>query len=569
MKDYFLFYIKIWYTYNGDNMNESKGAKGGHNDHKRTLVIKKKQKEQLKKIEEQNKHDRLKQLEKEVRTLQVATFLSAVPLVVAGTTIETIIQKNSPDNNNKKPEKETDTKKKTTKSKDQVLILEESVKKTSIIDEIILKDTKKLITIEPENKLSIKPSEEKEQDVEKKITEHKSIQEVIPQQEINPSKETKKVEVKEVGQFQIPLPIVSLPEQEKLLEIGLEQKLFDVKNQKIIDEYDKKLKDIRTDLKSLIFDYNVIVEYKDKTYESKEVEELLNKLNLIIKRIEALKNKIAIPDMDKYEDPYLYHLVEEYIEEFKDKKIVGEIKDSELYILISEKLADLDHKKDKLNQRLEEKKDKLEVDEEKLEKLKEKYDEYDRFNNTLLKFQAEQDILIKEIETKISTSMTTYEKTEVQVKALELQSKNLLKLLALQMMIPGAKTAKKIALATVSYLYFMKRVIRPKTETKRYRIIEVKNYSDTIEKSLDKIETIEKLLKKTSSSLEGMIAQIKKDYAEYLGVLPECDQLLANLEKVQDSIREKEYELKKSKREQQQNLDKNNEKVKLIKKEEM
>ena len=56
--------------------------------------------------------------------------------------------------------------------------------------------------------------------------------------------------------------------------------------------------------------------------------------------------------------------------------------------------------------------------------------------------------------------------------------------------------------------------------------------------------------------LYSIIRIFQKDYAEYLGVLPECDKLLANLEEVRDSLKEKEFELKRITKDHQKNLEK-------------
>ncbi|MBR5370281.1 MAG: hypothetical protein IK137_03140 [Bacilli bacterium] len=66
-------------------MDETIGVKGGHNDRRRTLIISKKQKEKLKKYQEEKE---LKELEKEVKRKQKYTLIKTLPIVIVGQTIK-------------------------------------------------------------------------------------------------------------------------------------------------------------------------------------------------------------------------------------------------------------------------------------------------------------------------------------------------------------------------------------------------------------------------------------------------------------------------------------------------
>ena len=61
-----------------------------------------------------------------------------------------------------------------------------------------------------------------------------------------------------------------------------------------------------------------------------------------------------------------------------------------------------------------------------------------------------------------------------------------------------------------------------------------------------------------------MVSLIKNEFGDYIGVLSECDELLHNLNKVKDNLKEKEYEMKKTKNEQEALLEQNNAKVLTI-----
>ena len=104
--------------------------------------------------------------------------------------------------------------------------------------------------------------------------------------------------------------------------------------------------------------------------------------------------------MNQYDDNYLYFLIEDYLKEFRDKRIVQEMKDSPLYILIAEKIEEIDKKKDSFQEKLEEKKEKYQEREENFDKLKEKYYDLSRMNKELLELQYEQDKTLKDLRKK-------------------------------------------------------------------------------------------------------------------------------------------------------------------------
>ena len=275
-------------------MNETIGVKGGHNDYRRTLTITKKQKDKLKKYQEEKE---LKELEKEVKKKQVYTVIKTLPLIITGATLNELTKRKDKQKEDLEEEKD--------------IVFEDNKPTKKIV--IVLKDgTKQVIEV------PIKTELNQEIKKEEKTT---LVQ-----------KEEKKEEKKE--------EIEVLEEKKKTSSINFEEltdkqkdKLQKLQARKIIDVYEKELKDIRYELRNLIIDYNTLVDEEDKIIKSEEEEKLLDRLNYIIKKIEELKEKIKIEDLDKYDDNYIYTLIEEYLSDFKDKKVIKEIKDSPLYIL--------------------------------------------------------------------------------------------------------------------------------------------------------------------------------------------------------------------------------------------
>lgn len=562
-----------------NKMNEAIGVKGGKRDRKRRIIITANQKKKIKENYKRKKQERIKKLEKEVKNLQLASFLVAVPISVAGTTVETLLNLREEQKEERlqakglQIEERAQAKALQTEELHQANKLELGESAIYIEDyqsndrkftdygypktidgkEVVSYPDKKIITIEKKEYPKVVEAKVSLEENNKNITLKETLEQPNKQQE-----ERKKVEVKEQKQTIIPIPASKI---ETLEENKIFQKITD---KKIVAEYEEKLKDVKIELKKLIYEYNVLQQASEDLTDSKEAEEILYQLSIIIKKIEELKSKMKIDIKDLETDAYLTDIVDQYMDEFKNKNIVSEIKDSDLYIMIAEKLEEVTEKTGKLTNKVEDTKDKLELDESQFDKLKESYYNFENFNNQLIAFQSEQDFLLKDLEKKVSESTSITEQVQYRVQLMNRQNRRLLQMIALPMLIPGNRSARAIASATAAYLYFMRNLLNPRLREQRYRIISVIDYSSEIEKNISKIEDAATSISKTSNKLEEMIRKIEVDFKDYLNDIPECRELLSNLNKLLSDLKEKEEELQKTKQEQEKLLETNNQKVKTL-----
>ena len=560
-------------------MNEAIGVKGGKRDRKRRIIITANQKKKIKENYKRKKQERIKKLEKEVKNLQLASFLVAVPISVAGTTVETLLNLREEQKEERlqakglQIEERAQAKALQTEELHQANKLELGESAIYIEDyqsndrkftdygypktidgkEVVSYPDKKIITIEKKEYPKVVEAKVSLEENNKNITLKETLEQPNKQQE-----ERKKVEVKEQKQTIIPIPASKI---ETLEENKIFQKITD---KKIVAEYEEKLKDVKIELKKLIYEYNVLQQASEDLTDSKEAEEILYQLSIIIKKIEELKSKMKIDIKDLETDAYLTDIVDQYMDEFKNKNIVSEIKDSDLYIMIAEKLEEVTEKTGTLTNKVEDTKDKLELDESQFDKLKESYYNFENFNNQLIAFQSEQDFLLKDLEKKVSESTSITEQVQYRVQLMNRQNRRLLQMIALPMLIPGNRSARAIASATAAYLYFMRNLLNPRLREQRYRIISVIDYSSEIERNISKIEDAATSISKTSNKLEEMIRKIEVDFKDYLNDIPECRELLSNLNKLLSDLKEKEEELQKTKQEQEKLLETNNQKVKTL-----
>ena len=159
---------------------------------------------------------------------------------------------------------------------------------------------------------------------------------------------------------------------------------------------------------------------------------------------------------------------------------------------------------------------------------------------------------------KVDKAVSVTERVEVQVESMNKRTQSLLRRLSILMLIPGARGAKATAAMFAIYKEIARNILFPKTTTKKYTEITVTDYSRDIEKSIKKLDEVASDLYKASKDVDKMISSIKEEFSEYIGVLPECDELLRNLDKVKSNLKEKEYELEKIRIKEEKELERNN-----------
>ena len=534
-------------------MNEAIGVKGGRNDRKRVRIIQKKRK----KRENEERDKNLEELEKSVKKRQIYTLVKTLPIVVLGGTVKTFYDTA----NGKKKDLEEEGSKWKIKEYDQDI---SSKTEEEFLEEKRKKQQRKRILTTPFGEEVVVTVFEGGKKLFGGVLDEVSLEQ--KKDSISDAKEALG-EVKEGSRGEV-FQERSFSE-EAMTDISLDEltprereTFYKLKSRRIIEEFEKELKDIRYDLRRVIYEYNVLVQEDENVTFSKDAEIILDRLSDVILKIEELKSHIQIDRLEEYDSNYIYYLIEGYMKEFHDKRVVDEMKDSSLYILISEKLEELDKKKGEFSHEVSSQKEELEEREESFQKLQEKFYSIERLNKDLYDFQKEQDRLLREVQEKVRNSLSVTEKVEVEFRAMDRQSRRLMRMLAFQMFLPGARFGRGVAASTASYLYFVRQILNPETTTKKYRVITVEDYSEDILNAISSLEDASLLLQKTSSQIDRILSEIYEKYGDYIGVFPECDSMISNLLKIKSEVEEKEYEMEVLRKKQERELERNNAKVK-------
>ncbi len=319
------------------------------------------------------------------------------------------------------------------------------------------------------------------------------------------------------------------------------KKYENIANKKILIEYENKLKDIKNDLRKITYEFSLLTLPKIEDENKEDVEELFSKINLVIRKISNLEDKITFNN-PYLEDNYLDYVVEKYLDEFKIGKQVTEIKDSSLYILISEKINQLEMAKEALKDRVNI--EKLKLLPEEIINMKSEYYNFNNINNELLKIQYEQDSLLRELMGN-TNNITIADRTKEEIKYLSIESSIILKKLKKINLVPGVRSGKAIAFLSATMLLSIKKVKYQRHKNINYKVITINDYDKNVETDIDKIYSTRKLLTKTSTRLKMFITYLNNNFSQYIKYSDDAKELLDNLYAIKDIVDEKEYEIGK------------------------
>ena len=319
------------------------------------------------------------------------------------------------------------------------------------------------------------------------------------------------------------------------------KKYENIANKKILIEYENKLKDIKNDLRKITYEFSLLTLPKIEDENKEDVEELFSKINLVIRKISNLEDKITFNN-SYLEDNYLDYVVEKYLDEFKIGKQVTEIKDSPLYILISEKINQLEIAKETLKDRVNI--EKLKLLPEEIINMKSEYYNFNNINNELLNIQYEQDSLLRELMGN-TNNITIADRTKEEIKYLSIESSIILKKLKKINLVPGVRSGKAIAFLSATMLLSIKKVKYQRHKNINYKVITINDYDKNLETNIDKIYSTRKLLTKTSTRLKMFITYLNNNFSQYIKYSDDAKELLDNLYAIKDIVDEKEYEIGK------------------------
>lgn len=478
-------------------MDNNRGVKSLQNDRKRVIILTEKQKRKLQEIHDKKSGEELKKLEKKVRKLQIITFLKTIPIVFIGAILKSSI----------KAFEET----------------KENQENTNDREELVLNNVL----------------------VEEKVERRKKNYDLKENREEYDSSISKTI-YDDSNDF----------DNEKN-NIKIEK----IKERKIIEYYEDKLKEKRFEIKLLAASIPISIE-TDPYYLN--VDEIYKKINLVLKKLDDLEYKIKVESIG-YDDSYLSYLIDSYIREFDDGKLVPDIRSSELYMDISLKIEQLDEEKDKIKEMILKLPNNLDDRQEigndntlkstgidtvylDIQDIEHEQDDveddflYDEKSVKYEEFFERQKYISTQEKQQEDRAKFELEFFKIRVEALKRQCENLKLMITKRSLIkPTIRNAKLIAVMVLTSVFNMRNILKNKKHRNRIKIFKRVEYEKNIENDISEIRNVSNLINKSYQQIDALIAEINTTFSSYDTV--EYQSLLDDLMSIKRILNEREYEI--------------------------
>lgn len=431
-------------------------------------------------------------------------------------------------------------------------------------------------TMEEKNEINFNGEEEEKQEVEEKQeaeVENKKIVGLAPEetpQQISKEESIDQEEVVQQGQKEV--EDIEIEEQEEYTkETELEQE--------ILLGFEKMLKEDYYTIKDLEYQFQVLTQKEEDAVLEDEIEDLkteleklLEKFDMIKKKYEDLKNSKDFTDVELFDQHYLSELVNNYKKEVQNNLVIDDlikqIKETEDYIGIVEKIIYVEHEKDTLEEKIDEKKEEFTSRDTSFEELEEQYNDVEKINNEIEVFRNSLDDMLQDISKKIDTMGNITSKTETYTRLVP-DMNRVFRAMAQFMAfstIPRTRVGNLVrAGLMIGAIRDLTHALHTERKTETKQVAEFVNYEKDILGNMSNIDEFVGKLDDATDTIKDMKQTFKEEIEEYASSIPEFKELLKNMEAIEKELEEKKYYLYKYNDDMKKELDRHNTKLMVYK----
>lgn len=372
-------------------------------------------------------------------------------------------------------------------------------------------------------------------------------------------------------------------EQEKTFVEPQPEEVNDLEDQEIIeksvvDALERIIKEDIYELEQIQYELEILEQKEEDEALTDEVEKLKQRLEELIKKFEKIKDiyykSIDSEDLTTIDDDELYNLVVDYKENYKDSDLMEvvetEIKVIESYVSLIEQITSVEKSKDEIDEKIDEKLDKFQIRDDEFEEMKKDYENIDEISNTIEKFNNEQEKIMKELEEKMKHSEEISSKIERTIEIVPHFNRLIQAAIMISMSkrVPPTPRGNLIkASLMVSAISMAAHFITREEKETKITTIKYKDFSNDIRSIGKDISSIIYKIDDAFDDINLIRENFKKNCEEYAGQIPEYDEFIKNLDRVEKELKEKQDIAKKYNKDFNKMLHINNEKIKKLEKE--
>lgn len=348
-----------------------------------------------------------------------------------------------------------------------------------------------------------------------------------------------------------------------------------------LDELEKTVKINYYEIERIKYELSVIDDKEKDEETSKEIELLVDRLNKLIAKLEQIKKDLYsnnYSDIIKHitSDAVIKELMNEYKTAFNNNDDISQAQLLQIvqireYINLLNEVVDVETKTSKLNDTLNEKKDKFDIRDTEFDKLEGKYNDIVKVNNHIKNFTNDFNYIVSNLEARVKSSYDITKTVEYKSEIVINYAKLLTATLAMSSsrIIPptrGGNLLKTgLLIGSIASLASFARV-RTK-QSKTITKISYIDYESDILKNINSIKNVGLTIDKAMHDLKYIKEEFDKEFSEYKSSIPEFYELMINLNKVEKELKVRKQLTIDFERKLDYTLQKNNTKVKKLEEE--
>ena len=344
----------------------------------------------------------------------------------------------------------------------------------------------------------------------------------------------------------------------------------------VFEELDTMLSKDYNSLKELNLEVEVLNDIdKDNalTKEAKNLEDefihLFNRLKELFKKYDNIYKDLDYCKLKKIDTEYIKYLINDYssfLDKYTLKKIISPAILEE-YIDIINTLINLDKKKNNLEEKIEEKKEKHNIDNIAFSKMKNEYVKLETINDNVSLKNKDIEKELKKINDLIKNSESIKETVEYK-KKLSFSLNKVIKgniLLSVSNMFPPTKKGNILRIGfMIMGINNLKNVIKEQEVKEIKNHYDVIDYSKKIENNIYNINDLVENIDDACKNIDEIRKKIKNEFKHYIDKIDDVKDLLININKLEKELNIKKEIALNYNNEFQKTLNENNEKVKKL-----
>ena len=344
----------------------------------------------------------------------------------------------------------------------------------------------------------------------------------------------------------------------------------------VFEELDTMLSKDYNSLKELNLEVEVLNDIdKDNalTKEAKNLEDefihLFNRLKELFKKYDNIYKDLDYCELKKIDTEYIKYLINDYssfLDKYTLKKIISPAILEE-YIDIINTLINLDKKKNNLEEKIEEKKEKHNIDNIAFSKMKNEYVKLETINDNVSLKNKDIEKELKKINDLIKNSESIKETVEYK-KKLSFSLNKVIKgniLLSVSNMFPPTKKGNILRIGfMIMGINNLKNVIKEQEVKEIKNHYDVIDYSKKIENNIYNINDLVENIDDACKNIDEIRKKIKNEFKHYIDKIDDVKDLLININKLEKELNIKKEIALNYNNEFQKTLNENNEKVKKL-----